>query len=333
MYELISGSNIYMLLNFKLKLILLSLASIVLFILCEMLILKNLDVEKLNYVLSSINIFIPISMFILLIGKSYSFFYVLIFSRHALLVSSVFLASSLLEVYFGAFMIIAISKAYNLSIYKYKNEILNMQYELQVDNLNQLEEYQSDIRRISHDIHNHKIIIYNLIQNKDYDEALKYLDKFGSGFSDKSYEIFTNHKILNAIFLKKKDICSSYNVDFDIDVNIPEKISISDFDLCIIIGNLMDNALEACKKINPSDEKYINVKAKIINNNFIFEMKNNFNGSINVNEEKILTSKKDKLNHGLGLSNVKSIISKYNGSCDLSFENSEFTSLVMIPLN
>ncbi|MGL5714610.1 MAG: sensor histidine kinase [Paraclostridium sp.] len=294
--------------------------------------MRNLSLEKLNYVLSSTNILIPISMFVLLIGKNYSFFYILNFSRHSPLVSAMFLASSLLELYFGTFMIIAISKAYNLSIYKHKNEILNMQYDLQVNNLKQLEEHQSDVRRISHDIHNHKIIIYNLIKNEDYNEALEYLEKFGSGFNDKTYEIFTNHKILNALFLKKKDMSTSYNIDFNLDISIPEKIDISDFDLCIIIGNLIDNALEACKKIDNSNIKYINIKAKIINNNFIFEMKNNFNGSINIDKEKILTSKKDKLNHGLGLSNVKSTVSKYNGSCDLSFKDNEFVSLVMIPL-
>ncbi|MGL4913427.1 MAG: sensor histidine kinase [Romboutsia sp.] len=320
-------------LDYNIRFILLFLVSTLLFVLCEILVLRNLDLEKLDYVLSSINILIPISMFILLIGKNYSFFYVLNFSRHSLLVSAVFLASSLLEFYFGAFMIIAISKSYNLSIYKHKNEILNMQYDLQVNNLNQLEECQSDIRRISHDIHNHKIIIYNLIQNKDYDEALMYLDKFGSGFSNNTYEVFTNHKILNALFLKKKDVCTNYNVNFNIDINIPEKINISDFDLCIIIGNLVDNALEACKRIDASDVKYIHIKSKIINNNFIFEIKNNFNGSINIDKEKILTSKKNKLNHGLGLTNVKSTISKYEGNCNLSFKDNEFTSLVMIPLN
>ena len=332
LYEVASKNNIYFLALSNNKFIKLFLASIILYFLCEFLFFKNFTIDKFKFMFSSLNMFIPIFIFILLIVKNYSFFFILNFSKHSHLVSTMFLTSSLIEIFFCIFIIIGISKAYDLSIYKHKNKILNMQYELQVNNLNQLEEYQSDIRRISHDIINHKIILYNLIKNEDYTEALKYLEKFGTGFNSTNYEVFTNHKILNALFLKKKEICISNNINIKLDINIPTKVEISDFDLCIIIGNLIDNSIDACKKSKNEKPSYINIKSKIINNNFVFEIKNNFDGLIKTEKKIFLTSKKDSINHGFGLSNVKSTVLKYNGCYEFSFDSNEFSSFVMIPI-
>lgn len=298
----------------------------------EILLIKGLDKEKLEYLFTSINKIVPISMFVLLIGKNCSLLYILFFSRHAYLVTIVILASTLLEVYFGIFAVIAIIKGYDLSIYKHKNKILHMQYDLQISNLQQLEEYQCEIRRIAHDIHNHKTVLYNLIEEKDYHTALNYLQNYGNGFNHKKLEILTNHKILNALLLAKKESCTNNNIKLDLDINIPNTLSLSDFDLCIIIGNLMDNAIEASQKIVHTGNAYIKVKSSIINQNFIFDIQNNFDNSININNHKLLTTKKDKINHGLGLSNIQSTVDKYHGTCELTFEGDVFSSLIIIPL-
>lgn len=333
LYEIISIKNIYVLIQSRYGFFILLILSLLLFAGCEILSTKFITIEKLDYILSSINILVPLSMFVLLISKNYSLFYILNFSRHSYLVSAMFLGSTLLEFYFSIFAIAAISKSYDVSLYKHKNQILKMQYDLQVNSFNQLEAHQADIRRISHDIHNHKTILYNLIQEKNYDTALNYLEKYGSSFNNVKYELLTNNKILNALFLSKKGICLNNHINVNFDISLPETINISDFDLCILVGNLFDNAIEACKKMDSSNNKYITIKSKIINNNFVFELKNSFNGIINTDKNKFLTLKKDTLNHGLGISNVKSTTNKYAGICDFSIENNEFSAFVRIPIN
>lgn len=332
LYEIISHNNIYILMNLKYGFFIILIISLLLYTSCEILSIKFITLEKLDYILSSINIIIPISIFVLLISKNYSLFYIINFSRHSYLVSAVFLGATLLEFYFAIFAIILISKAYDASLYKYKNKILKMQYDLQVNSFRQLEEYQTDIRRISHDINNHQTILYNLIKNESYEDALIYLEKFGSGFSNVKYEILTNNKILNTLFLNKKDMCKANNISLELHINIPKTLSISDFDLCIIVGNLFDNAIEACKNIESSTNKYITIKSKIINNNFVFEIKNNFNGVLNATNNKFLTSKRDPLNHGLGIYNVQSTIDKYKGIYDFQVENHEFSAFIRIPI-
>ncbi|UZP02591.1 sensor histidine kinase [Clostridium botulinum] len=331
--EIFSKENVYILIESKFNLFILLALSLLLFVICEMLSIKLITSEKLDYILLSTNIFIPISMFVLLISKNYSFFYILNFSRHSYLVSAVFLGSTLLEFYFAVFAIVAISKSYDVSLYKHKNQILNMQYDLQVSNFRMLEEHEADIRRISHDINNHKTILYNLIKDKNYDEALSYLEKYGSGFSNVKYEVLTNNKILNALFLSKKDICINNNITLKLDIGLPQNLGISDFDLCIIVGNLFDNAIEACNKMESCNDKYITLKSKIINNNFVFELKNSFNGIINTNNNSFITLKKDSLNHGLGISNVRDTINKYIGTLDFKASDNEFSAFIRIPIN
>ena len=172
--ELFTQKNLYLLMEDPSSFALAFFITTLLYVLLEGLLTQNLGKEKLEYLLDSMNTLIPISMLILLLIKNCSLLYVLFFSRHAHLVTLVILASTLLEVYFGVFLVMGILKAYALSLYKHKNQILNMQYNLQMTHLKHIESYQTEIRRISHDIHNHKTIMYSLIQEKDYEHALKY---------------------------------------------------------------------------------------------------------------------------------------------------------------
>ncbi|MCR6514485.1 ATP-binding protein [Clostridium sp. LY3-2] len=227
------------------------------------------------------------------------------------------------------FILIGISKSYDLSIYKHKNKILNMQYDLQISNLKRLESKEEYIRKISHDINNHKIALHTLIENNEKEKALNYLKNLGVD-SYKTNELYTKNNILNAILLSKKEICTLNNIDLSLDIKIPSSLKVSDFDLCIIFGNLLDNSIEATKKLKKSP--YIRVKAKIINSNLVLEVKNNYNGELVIKNNNIFTTKKDKLNHGFGISNIKSTVSKLNGIYEINKDSKEFSSIIMIPL-
>lgn len=333
LWEVLAQQNLYILAAYKYGFPIAFFTSCLLYGLFEWFLIKTLSKEKLEYLFSSTNTVIPLSMFLLLITKNCSLLYVLLFSRHSHFVTIVILASTLLEVYFGAFAVIGITKSYALSMYKHRNQILNMQYNLQMVHLQHLETYHSEIRRMSHDINNHKTVIYSLIKDKDYDNALEYLERFGTGFSNKNLELLTNNKILNTLLLSKQELCMKYHIPLDLDINIPEHLDLCDFDLCIIVGNLMDNAIEASKKITCTDKASIKVKAAIINNNFIFDMENYYDHFIHLNQGKLLTSKRDTINHGLGLSNVKSTVDKYHGTCQLTFKENVFHSFIRIPLD
>lgn len=328
-FEILLKNNTYLIFEYKPYLYSSYFISIVLYIVFEILFIKILNFEKLKYILDSVNKLIPLSMFILLIIKNLSLLYVLFYSKHAPLVTYIIFISILLELYFEVFILIGISKSYDLSIYKHKNKILNMQYDLQISNLKRLESKEEYIRKISHDINNHKIALHTLIENNEKEKALDYLKNLGVD-SYKTNELYTKNKILNAILLSKKEICTLNNIDLSLDIKVPSPLEVSDFDLCIIFGNLLDNSIDATKKLKKSP--YIRVKAKIINSNLVLEVKNNYNGELVIKNNNIFTTKKDKLNHGFGISNIKSTVSKLNGIYEINKNSKEFSSIIMIPL-
>lgn len=328
-FEILLKNNTYLIFEYKPYLYSSYFISIVLYIVFEILFIKILNFEKLKYILDSVNKLIPLSMFILLIIKNSSLLYVLFYSKHSPLVTYIIFISILLELYFEVFILIGISKSYDLSIYKHKNKILNMQYDLQISNLKRLESKEEYIRKISHDINNHKIALHTLIENNEKEKALNYLKNLGVD-SYKTNELYTKNKILNAILLSKKEICTLNNIDLSLDIKVPSPLEVSDFDLCIIFGNLLDNSIEATKKLKKSP--YISVKAKIINSNLVLEVKNNYNGELVIKNNNIFTTKKDKLNHGFGISNIKSTVSKLNGIYEINKDSKEFSSIIMIPL-
>ncbi|MGL6009098.1 MAG: ATP-binding protein, partial [Culicoidibacterales bacterium] len=117
----------------------------------------------------------------------------------------------------------------------------------------------------------------------------------------------------------------------ELDVSLPEKIVIEDFDLCVIFGNIFDNAIEAVQKC-PENQRKITLKVFIKNQNFVLSMQNDFIGEIKHKKDKIATSKADSILHGIGLSNVTQVVEKYQGDYEYYPEVQQFCVKIRIPL-
>lgn len=333
LYEILFETNIYDILNgFNVFIFILFLISIFLYLLLFKQLKKKVFDDIFDYIIQGNNYGTSILIFTILIWKNYSIFYVLNFSRHSIEVSMIIFVMFALELLVIDYILNVVKNSYNLSIYKHKNKILNMQYELQLSSYKQLDSYHESIKKISHDLKNHKTVLYNLIASKDYDQALDYLNEYNLSISEHEDLIFTTNKILNSLLVKLHNDCIDNKIELNLIVEIPKSISISDFDICILFGNLSDNAVEACLRVDNDSIKSIDVIVKVVNNNFVLELKNTFNGSLNKSNGKFLTSKKDTLNHGIGLTNIESTIKKYNGTYEVEYDASYFSSFIMIPL-
>ena len=118
------------------------------------------------------------------------------------------------------------------------------------------------------------------------------------------------------------------------DIRLPEKISIEPIDISIIIGNLLDNALEACEVLE-TGEKSIELEVYTSNNNLIIRVKNTKSELVNSNisdTDSGYTSKQDTANHGFGLYNIKQAVSKYGGIVKFEDMGSSFYSNIAIPM-
>lgn len=189
------------------------------------------------------------------------------------------------------------------------------------------------LRRFRHDYKNHIIVINSMFEQGDTEGAKKYFEKLKNDTASSLNSFTTGNSVVNSLLNVKKEDAKKCNAVIDFSGIVPEK-GIDSKDMCICMGNLIDNAIEACLKLPENDKKVISVLGTVRNGTLLLSVKNpvvdmslkKFDGVLN-------TTKKDKKVHGIGLKNVKSIAEKYSGELLLSQENGVFTAELMLHLD
>lgn len=193
----------------------------------------------------------------------------------------------------------------------------------------ELENSQETVRQIRHDIRNHLNVIGTFIKNENYAEATDYLEHLDLEFTTVNRIYCTNHivnAVLNAKMQKARmsEIACSYQVDLN------ETPVMDDIDLCSLLANTLDNAIEACKKIICTADRKIDLKMRCFNGFFSYEIKNSKTNNTQEKNGQFKTDKKDKALHGIGLKSVRQIVEKYQGDIKIQYDEEHFCMTVMI---
>ncbi len=117
----------------------------------------------------------------------------------------------------------------------------------------------------------------------------------------------------------------------NINVSIPSGLSFPSFDLTVILGNLIDNALEAVAFVD--EDPFIDFRINCSKGLMIIKIFNPYKIAVNMENGKIITSKKDTANHGIGLKSVKEALNKYNGITKIETDQNIFTITAALYLN
>lgn len=186
-----------------------------------------------------------------------------------------------------------------------------------------------ELRRFRHDYKNHMIVLGSLLSAGKTDEASDYVKKLGdiSGeFQDKiktgnsAADALINHKCADAA---KKDICIEFT-GF-----IPSGC-IDDMDICTVLSNLLDNAIEATNKC--LTERNIRLEANLVREHFLLTISNPYVFISKDTKGNLKTTKTDRINHGIGMKNVERIVEKYHGAIYTEQEYSVFTSNIRMKI-
>ncbi len=184
------------------------------------------------------------------------------------------------------------------------------------------------IKTIKHDLKNHMTSLYALVEENKNEEVLEYLSGVIKVFNNNEGLASTGNTVIDSIINFKLREAEKEKIAVNIDLNIPRELNIPSFDITIILGNLLDNALNAVKKLEK--DRYIDIKIKYTKGRLIVKIDNTFDGIIIKEKGKIITSHRDKTNHGLGLESVKTVLEKYNGLIEFKYDSNIFhTALLM----
>jgi len=180
---------------------------------------------------------------------------------------------------------------------------------------------QKQIKKFKHDYNNFQIGLQAYLDNNDIIGASNYLKKLKEKTIASSSIIETGNIALDAILSTKIAIAESKGIVVNTKIQIPEDISVDPIDMCRIIGNALDNAIEACDRTEISNKK-ISITIICKDTTVLCKVVN----TAPMPKSSLLdTSKSDKQNHGFGLENIKTALSKYNANPTIERTDSEFT--------
>jgi len=194
-----------------------------------------------------------------------------------------------------------------------------------------LQEHQLELRRINHDIRNHTRVIVNLINQGHHEEAKKYVESLSMEIRKLVSVTECNNQLIGALLNDKLGGLKESGVTLSLCVMVPAVLNINNVDLCILMGNLLDNAVDACKRISdPDAERFIDVDIRLKGPFLCINIKNAYSGTLNFDKHHYFTTKPDTLYHGIGLSNVARVVEKYDGKLTVSHSENIFTATVLL---
>ncbi len=171
-----------------------------------------------------------------------------------------------------------------------------------------------------HDIKNHITVVKELLENKNTETALQYVEGMEELTADISFPVSTNHPVLDILLGNKLGIAEENRIEVQCSMIVPYPCGISDIDFCIILGNALDNAVFACKQVSDGKQKYIHVTGKVQGDFLLMEIENSYTGRKTVRD-------------GTGLTNIRAAVEKYHGAMEIRTEGEKFvlSILVIIP--
>lgn len=210
---------------------------------------------------------------------------------------------------------------------KLKSE--NYQLNMQFIRYEHLKERMEDARRARHDLRQSLTVIQSCVQNDDKENLLNYLEEYIAALPSDSPMIYCENYALNALIVYYSDLAKQNGISFESDIQYPSSTHISDTDAVVLLGNLLENALEACLR-QPSPNAYISFHIQQLQGMLVITLDNSYFGSIAKDGEDFISSKTNK--KGTGTSSVRNIASKYQGMLKFDYTENQFHVSLMLPL-
>ncbi len=205
-------------------------------------------------------------------------------------------------------------------------EVLRQQIKTQAKHVDEILITQTEIKKLRHDMKNHSIAIEAYLEKQDHAGAIQYLKKIQEKIGVAEYLIDTGNVVLDAILNTKRKIAENKGIEYKTRLQIPENLFLDPTDSCIIFGNALDNAIEACERLKDG-EKWIELSLVYTENCLICKIRN---AAGKAGKHFLQTMKPDKRKHGYGIQNIKAALSNYKNVHRFSQTDEEFTFFFQI---
>lgn len=210
-------------------------------------------------------------------------------------------------------------------IYKFldsanKQKIAEAQLETEIKHYEEMMDKNREIRSFRHDYKNNLSSLSILIDSQRYQEARNYISEINDGLEATRNNFATGNYFADAILSEKAEKAKTQWISIEFDGTLPES-GISNYDMCTVLTNALDNAVRGCAGCEPCAVKINGIEK---NNVLKIIIKNPVVKNVEIKNNSIKTTKNDSLNHGIGISNMRRTVKKYDGYISLECDNNEF---------
>lgn len=238
-----------------------------------------------------------------------------------------------LTVFVGAFLCSIVYYFYGLFVSRIqlyqqclsRNEIEYLQ--LQLDALQNVKENEEQVKKMRHDLNSHLAVIKSLCEEKDYEEVRKYTEQLSHDAVFSGGKILTGNHISDMIVNSKMTTCEKYGIPFTFEGSLTNLKNIEAPDICGLLSNAYDNAIEACL---PQKDAYIHTKVNTTRNYTVIQITNSVEKKVPIRGNRVPTTKGDKKSHGYGIEIMNQVAKKHGGSCSLHCSDTEFEVKIVL---
>ena len=209
------------------------------------------------------------------------------------------------------------------------------QYQSQAAVYQMIEQQYSQAERLRHDLKNHVLALRGLWEERAWDKLGDYLKRMEDSAQFGANEEATGNRAVDALLFQKRKMAEDRQIVWECDVQIPKRCRISEFDICVLFGNILDNAVEACMRLQQGEREagrrpFINVQARTVKKCFLLEVKNSMRDA--EKQESRFAEKENPQRHGIGLLNVGDVVRGYDGVMNTEIQNGVFDISVLLPI-
>lgn len=211
---------------------------------------------------------------------------------------------------------------YDRRIAAYQNKLLKNE----VDEVHNL---YLTMRGWRHDYHNHMQSVKAYLAMDSLEEARAYLDALEQVLDEINLLFNTGNINADAVLNAKISLAIKKGIQVDYKAAVPKTLAVSDIDLCVVIGNLIDNAVESCEKVAPENQ-FIRLYIGIFQKQLYLSVSNATSETVRKFDEQYISTKRG--NHGHGLKRINKIVDKYGGFVNRKNEPGVFVTEILLPL-
>ncbi len=184
--------------------------------------------------------------------------------------------------------------------------------------------------KLFHDFHNHIGALRQLLSRGKLEEAVQYLDELQSPVQEITDTVWTGDETVDYLINSKAQAAESNHIRYQAQIEFPRHTNLKSADLCAIVGNLLDNAMEAARQVPEKEERFILLTIRRIHHMLVIKVENSFAVPPIIQDGALKTSKEENGLHGWGLKSAQTAAEKYDGTVQTSCNGNTFRAVATL---